>query len=285
MSITVSDLSHTFDTGTAFETCALSNVTMTIKSSKITGIMGMTGCGKSTLIQMISGLYVPQKGQIMIDGEDINDPSYDRFALRRKLGIVFQYPENQLFETTAYKDVAFGLKHSGMTDEEKDRNIRWAFEVTGFDFDAVAGESPLGLSGGEKRRLVIAGVLAVKPKYLILDEPVAGLDPIGRTRFMHLIRKLNKDGMTIIMVSHNADAIAECTDSLFIMRNGSILCSGNTREIFADADMVRSCGIDVSRPRHIAEMLADKGADISSNLITYDDLLPELIRIMERKNR
>ena len=181
--------------------------------------------------------------------------------------------------------MAFGLKHSGMTDEEKDRNIRWAFEVTDFDFDAVAGESPLGLSGGEKRRLAIAGVLAVKPKYLILDEPVAGLDPVGRTRFMHLIRKLNKDGMTIIMVSHNADAIAECTDSLFIMRNGSILCSGNTREIFADADMVRSCGIDVSRPRHIAEMLADKGADISSNLITYDDLLPELIRIMERKNR
>lgn len=285
MSITVTDLSYTFNPGTAFEVCALKDVNMSIQKGEITGIMGRTGCGKSTLIQLLAGLYVPQKGQIRIDGKDINGGSYERLALRRKLGIVFQYPENQLFETTVYKDVAFGLKYSDMTDEERDCNIRWAIEVTGFDFDVVADQSPLGLSGGEKRRLAIAGVLAVKPQYLILDEPIAGLDPDSRKQFINLLHRLNKEGMTIIMVSHNADAVAECADRLFIMRDGRIVCSGSTREVFADLESVRSCGIDVSRPRHIAEMLADKGIDINRNLITYDEMILELKKIMENKNR
>ncbi|MDO4860774.1 MAG: ATP-binding cassette domain-containing protein [Bacillota bacterium] len=276
MSILIEDLNYIYDPGTIFEKQALKDISLSVEKGSICGIMGMTGCGKTTLIQMIAGLYTPTSGKVIIDGEDINDPDYDRLKLRSRLGIVFQYPESQLFETTAFKDVAFGLKHSGLSDEEKTENIRWALEVTGFDFEKIKDKSPLSLSGGEKRRLAIAGVLAVKPDYLLLDEPFAGLDPVGRERFVALLKGLNREGMTIIIVSHNADAVAECVTDLVIMKGGSIVLKGEVHDVFGNKELLRECGVQVSSAAWTGQMLTEKGTLAESRAITIDELVSEL---------
>ena len=207
MPITVTNLTCVYGAGTPFETTALRDVSVTVENGSFVGILGRTGCGKSTLIQIMAGLLTPTAGTVMLDGQDIHARRYDRSILRRKVGIVFQYPECQLFETTVEKDVAFGLKHSGLSAAEKQARVRWALETVGFSFEKVHDQPPMGLSGGEKRRVAIAGVLATRPEYLILDEPIAGLDPLGREAFLQLITELNRGGMTILMVSHNADCL------------------------------------------------------------------------------
>ena len=194
MWIEVKNLSCSYGSGTASAQEALKDVSFKIEDGEFVGIMGHTGCGKSTLIQLIAGLLTPDRGQVLIDGEDINAPGYDRLALRGKVGIVFQYPEYQLFETTVEKDVAFVLKHSGLGKDERERRVKGALEAMGFSWEAVRKKSPLSLSGGEKRRVAIAGVLAAQPRILIFDEPIAGLDPFGRTAFLELSAKLNRRG-------------------------------------------------------------------------------------------
>ena len=273
MPIQLSKVTYTYNAGTAFETCALSEADLRIEDGDIMGILGRTGCGKSTLIQIISGLLTPDSGSVLIDGEDINASGYDRLRLRSRLGLVFQYPENQLFETTAYKDVAFGLKYSGLTKEEKDSNIRWALDTMGFDPDAVAERSPLELSGGEKRRLAIAGVLAVRPAYLILDEPFAGLDPLRREEFIALLKRLNRDGMTIIIVSHNADALAECAGRIALMHDGRIAAAGDIRVVWSDTAAADECGTAVSGAKRVADALAEKGIMPASGIVSYEELL------------
>ncbi len=281
MSIQIEGLSYKYDPETPFETMALDDVDLTIEKGSICGIMGRTGCGKSTLIQLIAGLYPPDRGRILIDGEDINAPGYDRNDLRKKLGIVFQYPESQLFETTAYKDVAFGLKHSGLTDKEKDENIKWALKATGFDPEEIKDKSPLGLSGGEKRRLAIAGVLAVKPDYLVLDEPIAGLDPAGRKRFISLLKRLNKSGVTIIMVTHNADAVAECADTLVVMKKGRVEVTGNIHDVLSKRNVLKESGVDTSTAAGLSDVLAEKGILNESKAITIEELVSDIIAVLE----
>ena len=207
MSIRVEDISYIYGKGSPFEKTALSHVDLTINKGEFIGVIGHRGSGKSTLIQIMAGLLTPTAGTVMLDGQDIHARRYDRSILRRKVGIVFQYPECQLFETTVEKDVAFGLKHSGLSAAEKQARVRWALETVGFSFEKVHDQPPMGLSGGEKRRVAIAGVLATKPEYLILDEPIAGLDPLGREAFLQLITELNRGGMTILMVSEMIDQI------------------------------------------------------------------------------
>ena len=241
MSIEIRSVCCTYGSGTPFETKALKNISLTIEKGEFVGIMGRTGCGKSTLIQAIAGLIPISGGQLLLDGEDINAKSYDRSVLRRKLGIVFQYPECQLFEQTVEKDVAFGLKHSGLSNNEVHDRVKWALSVCGFDYDKVCKLSPLGMSGGEKRRIAIAGVLAVKPEYLILDEPIAGLDPLGRAAFLKLVTGLNAEGMTIIMISHNADCIAEYARRIIVLDNGELAADGTPQELFADACAASGC--------------------------------------------
>jgi energy-coupling factor transport system ATP-binding protein len=285
MSIEIRDLSFIYDPEGPFEKRALDNVSLTIEKGKITGIMGRTGCGKSTLIQLIAGLYLPTSGTIMTDGEDINSPEYDRLKLRSKMGVVFQYPETQLFETTAYKDVAFGLKHSELTDEEKDENIRWALSVTGFDFDEIKDKSPLGLSGGEKRRLAIAGVLAVRPEYLILDEPVAGLDPTARERFLDLLKELNREGMTIIMISHNTDAMTRCAQDLILLKGGRVRLAGEIHDVFSDSAAMEECGVAPGSAQRTAMMLAGRGLDMKPGIISIEELMLELVRVWTKSLR
>ena len=179
MPITVTNLTCVYGAGTPFETTALRDVSVTVENGSFVGILGRTGCGKSTLIQIMAGLLTPTAGTVMLDGQDIHARRYDRSILRRKVGIVFQYPECQLFETTVEKDVAFGLKHSGLSAAEKQARVRWALETVGFSFEKVHDQPPMGLSGGEKRRVAIAGVIAMQPKCIVLDEPTAALAPIA----------------------------------------------------------------------------------------------------------
>ena len=281
MSIKVKSLCCIYGSGTPFETKALEDVTFTIEKGEFVGIMGRTGCGKSTLIQAIAGLLPVFSGTVCIDGENINNKGYNRSKLRQKLGIVFQYPECQLFESTVFNDVAFGLKHSGLSKADVLDRVKWALEVCGFDYDKACMQSPFGLSGGEKRRIAIAGVLAVKPEYLILDEPIAGLDPLGREAFLKLITKLNTEGMTVIMVSHNADCIAEYAHRILILDDGRLAADGTPQELFADTERMKSLHLGLSRSREAGLMLSEKGFNIGPEVCTYNELFSAVLGILK----
>jgi len=252
---------------------ALSDVSLSIKDGEFVGIMGHTGCGKSTLIQLMAGLLSPSKGTVTLDGEDINARNYNRSTLRKDVGIVFQYPEYQLFEMTVEKDVAFGLKHSGLSEAEIVSHVKDALEVMEFSFDEIRRKSPLSLSGGEKRRVAIAGVLATHPKILIFDEPVAGLDPMRRQSFLRTVSKLNAAGTAIVMVSHNADALAEYAKRIIVLNEGNVISDGSVKEVFADSNKLTNHKIEVSTPRTIARMLSEKNVKIPDNTVSYSELL------------
>jgi ABC-type cobalt transport system, ATPase component len=276
MPIKLEQVSYVYAPGTPFEATALEDVSLKIGDGEFVGIMGHTGCGKTTMIQLIAGLMKPVHGKIMLDGRDINERRYDRNDMRRSMGIVFQYPEYQLFETTVEKDVAFGLKHSDMSRDEIKERIRWALEMTGFVFETIRSQSPLALSGGEKRRVAIAGVLAVKPKIMIFDEPIAGLDPLGRELFLQLASRLNQSGTTVIIVSHNADALGDFAKRLVVLDKGRILMDGSTKEVFSEVARMQELRLGVSTPRQIADMLYRRGVEVPQDIVTYNELLAAL---------
>ncbi|MEA4925884.1 MAG: ATP-binding cassette domain-containing protein [Syntrophomonadaceae bacterium] len=276
MPIELERVSYVYAPGTPFEVTALEDVSLKIGDGEFVGIMGHTGCGKTTMIQLIAGLMKPVRGKIMLDGKDINERRYDRIELRRSMGIVFQYPEYQLFETTVEKDVAFGLKHSGMSRNEVKEQVRWALEMTGFVFETIRSQSPLALSGGEKRRVAVAGVLAVKPKIMIFDEPIAGLDPLGRELFLQLASRLNQSGTTVIIVSHNADALGDFAKRLVVLDKGRILMDGSPREVFSEVARMQELRLGVSTPRQIADMLYRRGVEVPQDIVTYNELFAAL---------
>lgn len=271
MPIELSRVCYTYAPDTALQTHALKETSLTIDDGSFVGIMGKTGCGKSTLIQLMAGLLTPQAGQILLDGEDIHARSFSLGTLREKVGVVFQYPEYQLFETTVERDVAFGLKHLTLSPEEKQHRVRWALELMGFSFDKIRTLSPMSLSGGEKRRVAIAGVLAVKPRYLILDEPVAGLDPLGREAFLQVIDSLHAFGTTIVMISHNADVLAEYAGRILYLEDGVITMDGAPGEVLPKLCLGQVCAA--------VELLQQKGFDIPETTVRYDELLSQLVRI------
>ena len=273
MPIELDHVSYSYPVSSGGTVTALRDINLKIGDGEFVGIAGRTGCGKTTLIQLIAGLLVPASGRILIDGQDINDKRYDRGVLRKNVGLVFQYPEYQLFETTVEKDVAFGLKHSGLAPLELKDNVKWALETVGFSFDDIRSHSPLSLSGGEKRRVAIAGVLACKPKILIFDEPIAGLDPRSRQSFLHTVSKQNLQGTTIIMVSHNADALAEYAGRLLIIDNGVRAACGTVKEIFSDIDKLASIRLQASTPRLIGNLLSHRGIPVPDSVTSYNELL------------
>lgn len=292
MSIAVKNLSFQYETGTPFATDALQDINFTIPKGEFVGIMGHTGCGKSTLFQLICGLLNPTNGTIFIDDEDIfqychshkrHKNHYDRKSLRKKIGIVFQYPENQLFETTVEKDVAYGLKHINISMSEINNRVKWALEIMGFSYETIHHVSPLSLSGGEKRRVAIAGILAIRPDYLLLDEPIAGLDPIIRHKFMQLLQKLNQDGMTILMISHNADCISEYTKRLLVLEKGYLIADNTTHHLFSDMDWITSHQLGISQSKLISYELQKRGWNIPKNVITYEELLHSLQTIIQNR--
>jgi energy-coupling factor transport system ATP-binding protein len=254
----------------------LSDVTLSIADGEFVGVMGHTGCGKSTLLQLLCGLLRPCAGTVLLDGADINARSYDRRHLRQSVGMVFQYPECQLFEDTVEKDVAFGLKHSGLRKDEIEERVHQALELMEFDVDAIRTQSPLSLSGGERRRVAIAGVLAAGPKILLFDEPVAGLDPYGRHSFLRLVTHLNEQGVTIVMVSHNANALSECAKRLVVLSGGRVVLDGDARAAFRDEEALRALGLETGTAQRIIALLRKRGMDLPADCVTYQELLSAL---------
>lgn len=281
MPLSVKKLNYFYMTGTPFEVQALKDVSLDVSDGEFVGIIGHTGCGKSTLIQLMAGLLKPASGTVLVNDRDINASGYDRKLLRRTLGVVFQYPEYQLFEETVGKDVAFGPLKAGMTEAEAEKNVDTALELVGFEPAKIKPLSPFDLSGGQKRKVAIAGVLAMDPQILILDEPIAGLDPLGREQFMQLVKKLNDCGVTIIMISHNMDGLADYASRIIAMDHGELYADGTPKEVFADLDKLKKVGLGASEAREAAAMLKERGWDIPSDIIKKDELVAAILKLSE----
>ena len=280
MSIEVRHLTHCYSEGSALSTVALSDICMTIADGEFLGIIGHTGSGKSTLVQHLNGLLKPTAGQVLVDGEDLNGEHVNRRALRQRIGLVFQYPEYQLFEETVAKDIAFGPKNQGLPKEEISERVRYAMDCVHLDYEKYSERSPFELSGGQMRRVAIAGVLAMKPAVLILDEPTAGLDPRGRDRILTMLEELHRrENTTIVMVSHSMDDMARLATRLVVMAEGKILAAGTPREIFAQEEMMVSAGLGVPEAARLCRALRDKGLDLPADLYRPQELKEHLLRL------
>ena len=280
MPIEVRHLTHCYSEGSALSTVALDDICMTVEDGEFLGIIGHTGSGKSTLVQHLNGLLKPTSGQVLVDGEDLNGEHANRRALRQRIGLVFQYPEYQLFEETVAKDIAFGPKNQGLSKEEIDKRVRYAMDCVHLDYDKYSERSPFELSGGQMRRVAIAGVLAMKPAVLILDEPTAGLDPRGRDRILTMLEELHtRENVTIIMVSHSMDDMARLASRLIVMAEGRILASGTPRQIFAQEEMMVSAGLGVPEAARLCRELRAKGIDLPADLYRPDELKDHLLKL------
>ena len=275
----VKHLTHTYGVGTPFEHSAVEDMSFEVERGEFLGIIGHTGSGKSTLIQHLNGLLKPTSGQILLNGQDIwEDPKKIR-SVRFQVGLVFQYPEYQLFEETVYKDIAFGPANMGKTGDELDRCVREAAKLVGIRDDQL-DKSPFELSGGQKRRVALAGVIAMEPKVLILDEPSAGLDPAGRENLLANIRDIHRNrGTTILMVSHSMDEVAQNVDRILVLKSAHVLMSGTPKEVFARADELLSAGLDVPQVTRVAMRLRQQGLPIDPAVYTVQDLEKELLAV------
>ena len=270
MPIEIKELSFSYDSKPFID-----NLDLKIDDGEMVGIIGNTGCGKSTFVRLIAGLIKSDSGKIIIDGDDITNKKFNKKILRRKLGIVFQFPE--LFEQTIEKDIFFGLKQYKLTYDEKYKRAKEALEFLGLDFEKIKDKSPLALSGGEKRKIAVAGILVCKPKYLIFDEPIAGLDCNSRDSFMKLLLALKQNGTTIIIISHNTDYLAEYADRILVMDGGKIILDDKPNEIFNQATLLNNLNIGVCNSKEIANLLNKNGFNIQSDILKYDDLLSSII--------
>ena len=281
MSIVIEHLNYVYMSGGPYETKALDDVNLTIRDGEFIGLIGHTGSGKSTLVQHLNGLLMPSSGRIMVDGLDLADKKTDRRAIRQEVGLVFQYPENQLFEETVEKDIAFGPKNLGLDSAEIDRRVRDAMRRVALDYDKLHDRSVFELSGGQMRRVAIAGVLAMEPKVLVLDEPCAGLDPRGREEIMGLIRDLHREaGTTIVMVSHSMDDVASLAERVIVMNHGVVAMDGAPRDVFSRGEELRAMGLDVPQAVELAQKLRERGFDIPQGIYLIEEIKREIERIL-----
>ncbi len=284
MPIEVRHLTHTYSAGSAFQATAVHDVSLTIDDGEFVCIVGHTGSGKSTLVQHLNGLLKPTGGQILVDGEDLNDEHADRRRIRQKVGLVFQYPEYQLFEETIAKDIAFGPKNQGLSEDEIDQRVRRAMAHVHLDYDKYADRSPFDLSGGQMRRVAIAGVLAMEPRVLILDEPAAGLDPRGRDRILGMLGELHREGgVTIVMVSHSMDDCARLATRMIVMSKGELVMTDTPRNVFRQADTMRSIGLNVPEAAQLCANLRQAGLPLPEDLYTQEELHDHLLRLWREK--
>lgn len=278
MPIQLNNVTHTYSEGSAFQATAIRHVNLTIEDGEFIAVIGHTGSGKSTLVQHLNGLLKPTEGQILIDGEDLNGEKTDRRRIRQKVGLVFQYPEYQLFEESVAKDIAFGPKNLGLSDEEIDQRVRRAMAHVHLDYDKYAQRSPFELSGGQMRRVAIAGVLAMEPKVLILDEPTAGLDPRGRDKILAMVQELHaRGGVTVIMVSHSMDDVARLATRLIVMSKGEVVATGTPSEIFRQREMMERVHLDVPEAAKLCAALRQQGIDLPDDLYTPQQLQEHLL--------
>ena len=286
MSITVENLTYTYSKGLPNETRALEDVSFQLEPGEFAAVIGHTGSGKSTLMQQLNGSLRPDSGKITVGEVCITDPSTKMTEVRRKVGLVFQYPEYQLFEETVAKDVAFGPKQVGMTGEELDRVVEESIRLTGLDYEEVKERSPFELSGGQKRRVAIAGVLAMKPEILILDEPTAGLDPSAHRDVLELIRRIHrKERMTILLVSHNMGDIAELADRVLVMNRGKLVMNGTPAEVFSRGEPLWEMGLGLPPATEFMERLKDRMPGIDTAQLSIEDAAKEICRYLKGRKK
>ena len=284
MSIELKNVTYTYSQGTAYESHALKDINLVIPDGQFIGVIGHTGSGKSTLIQHFNALIQPTSGQILYNGEDIWADGYNRRALRSEVGLVFQYPEHQLFEVDVFSDVCFGPKNLGLPKEEIEKRAKEALDMVGLD-ESFYKQSPFDLSGGQKRRVAIAGVLAMKPEVLILDEPTAGLDPKGRDDILGLVQKLhNEQGLTIILVSHSMEDVARYVSRLVVMNHGEKVFDGTPKEVFRHYKELEAIGLAAPQITYVVHKLIDKGIPLDPDITTVEEAKNAILKIWREKN-
>ena len=284
MSIRIENLKHVYNKNTPFETIALDDINIAIEKGEFIGLIGHTGSGKSTLVQHLNGILKPMSGKIIINGLDITDKKVKLREVRQKVGLVFQYPEHQLFEETVYKDVAFGPINLGLSEDEIDQRVKEAIVWVGLNFDEVKDKSPFELSGGQKRRVAIAGVVAMKPDVLILDEPTAGLDPKARDDILEQIKNLHDEyKMNIILVSHSMEDIARLVDRIVVMHKGKVALIGRPKEVFEKAELLENLGLGIPQITTLMNRLKKVGIPVRNDIFTVDEAKKEILHWMGRK--
>lgn len=278
----IKNLSYKYGVGTPFEIAALDNINLSVKKGEMLAIIGHTGSGKSTLIQHFNALLRPSEGQILLDGKDINENRESAHKARFRVGLCFQYPEYQLFESTVYKDIAFGPINMGLDKTEIDRRVRKAADFVGLK-ESMLEKSPFDLSGGEKRRVAIAGVMAMEPEVLIMDEPAAGLDPAGRRVILDLIRNYReKTGSTVIIVSHSMEDVASVADRIIVLNKGKIAFNGTADEVFSHDEELREMGLNVPQITKIFSELNKFGFNLKTDVYTVDEAVSEILRYLHK---
>lgn len=282
MSIILDKINYSYSEGTAYQIQALKDINLQIEEGQFIGIIGHTGSGKSTLTQLLNGLLRATSGHIYVNGEDIYDEDYDMKKLRNKVGLVFQYPDHQLFETTNFEDVCFGPKNQGLDRKEVELRAFEALRNVGFP-EELYYQPPFDLSGGQKRRVAIAGVLAMKPDVLILDEPTAGLDPAGRDEILGLVSKMHKElGITIILVSHSMEDVAEYVQRLIVMNQGEVMYDGAPKEVYAHYKDLEAVGLAAPQVTYLMNELAERGLPVDTEATTVKEAAQSILAALHR---
>lgn len=284
MNIKIDEISYIYNGGTPFEKKALDRVSLEIGEGEFIGLIGHTGSGKSTFVQHLNALMLPTEGRVYVDGIDTSEKGVNLRQVRQKVGLVFQYPEYQLFEETIYKDIAFGPENLGLGEDEVETRVREAMDLVGLDFATMKDHSPFELSGGQKRRVAIAGVLAMQPKVLVLDEPTAGLDPHGRDEILGQIEKLYKNqDMTIVLVSHSMEDIAKLAKRVIVFAEGRVMYDGETREVFSHSKELEDLNLGIPQITSFMKELRLRGYPVSDDILTVEEAKLELIKYLRSR--
>ena len=282
MEIRIEHLNYIYGLGTSYEKKALDDISLTIRSGKFIGIIGHTGSGKSTLIQHLNGLNRASSGQIFVDGRNIYEDGYPMRQLRFRVGLVFQYPEYQIFETTVLKDICFGPKNQGLSAEEAEGRARAAMRMVGLD-EHYEGKSPFELSGGQKRRVAIAGILAMNPEVLVLDEPTAGLDPKGRDDILGVLKQLHREsGITVVLVSHSMEDVADYASRIIVLDKGKVLYDDIPARVFSHVEELESIGLAAPQVTYVMRALRGKGWDVSQDVTTQAEAADEILEVLRK---
>lgn len=285
MPIIIEALNHIYDIGSPYQTNALDNVNLRIETGDFVGLIGHTGSGKSTLIQHLNGILKPTSGRIEINGFDITVAGVKLNDIRKKVGLVFQYPEYQLFEETVALDIAFGPKNLGWDSEHVDQAVKEAMNMVGLDYELLKDVSPFELSGGQKRRVAIAGVLAMKPEVLILDEPTAGLDPKGRDEILNQLKALHEEqNNTIILVSHSMEDIAKYVNQIYVMHDSKIVLEGKPQQVFQNTERLEEIGLSAPQVTYVGKRLAELGKAPENDLYTVEGAIEEIMKLIRRRD-
>lgn len=283
MSIKIENLTHVYMPKSPFEKKALDNVNLLIEDGEFLALIGHTGSGKSTLIQHLNGLLEPTSGRILVDNIDITNKEAKLTEIRKKIGLVFQYPEYQLFEETIEKDIAFGPNNLGLSSEEVSRRVKKSMEMVGLDYETYKDVSPFDLSGGQKRRVAIAGVIAMEPKVLILDEPTAGLDPKGRDDILEQIKLLHeKYKMTIVLVSHSMEDVGKLAQRIVVMNKGKVELLGKPSEVFKEVETLEKIGLAVPQVTYLMRVLRERGFNVSDEIFTVEKGTEAILKVLSK---